>query len=137
MDLDILSDILTDDQPALTGSLPTNLPYRELITDKDNPEEHCREIAHSQPLKSNQAGAVISKIEDIFESIADSILDEKKEMVIRLKMRKKSGSRTRTDGDIENLGKDETRAVKFPSKNPQEAWKFSKQSKLVNDNCSS
>lgn len=125
MDLDILSDILSD-QPVLTGSLLSNLPNRVLISDASGSKDHPHGIADSQSWKSSQAGAVISKIEDVFESIADCVLEEKKEMVIRLKMRKRSGSKAPTAG--ESFENDQTRAVKFPSKNPQEAWKFSEHS---------
>lgn len=134
MDLDLLSDIMTDHQPVLTGSLLSDLQSRGL-TDH-NTGEISRLNDHGSLSKTinyrsghpNEAGAVISKIEDIFESIVESVLDEKKEMVIRLKTRRKSGMHVldSDNGTVKRLPDDRMRAVRFPSKSPQEAWKFSK-----------
>jgi hypothetical protein len=54
-------------------------------------------------------GAVLAKVEDMLENMADCLLGEKKELVINLKTR--SGA--------------SATAVKFPGKTPKEAWKFS------------
>jgi hypothetical protein len=138
MDLDLLSDILRDRQPALTGDLLFNLPDSLLTRNsnsnaalRDEPCEAAGELAAQEfcfgQAISNQASSVISKIEQIFESIAESILEEK-ELVIEMKFRKKTGIKF-FDGGAElsqsNLPR-ETRAVKFPSRNPHEAWKFSR-----------
>ena len=123
MNLDLLSDILADNQPLGTGSLLSNLPNRGLTIGNQGPHD----LSDSQFLGSIHAGVALSKIEDIFEAIADCLLDGKNEMAIRLKTRKKSTTNSHT-GD-ENSGRDQMRAVRFPSKNPQEAWKFSKLSK--------
>lgn len=72
---------------------------------------------------SNQAGAVIAKIENIFESITDSVLNEKNQLVISLKAR----PRSRAQRD-EAITKTSVRNITFPNKNPKEAWKFSKSS---------
>lgn len=77
---------------------------------------------------SHQVGAVINKIEDIFEGIADCILDEGKELVIPFKSRPKKKTTTDRDGSSQiNRGlNSEAEKVVFPSKSPQEAWKFSR-----------
>jgi len=123
MDTDLISELITDSEP-LTGDLLTNLPRRELTHDSRAGPKSREESTFMTRPSPNQAGAVIAKIEDIFESVADSILHEKKELVIRLKTRKraKSGSSAPSDGVIKN-GSD-TKLIRFPSKSPQEAWKF-------------
>jgi meiotic recombination protein SPO11 len=137
MDLDILSEILADRHPALHSDLLSNLPNRPLIHNRpdanhDGPDADAEAIdspAESlNPLSLNQAGAVISKIEDIFESIADSIINQKEELVIQLKTRRKPGNQVydNASGVLKSLHDDEMRAIRFPSKTPQEAWKFSK-----------
>ena len=76
----------------------------------------------------NSAGAVISKIEDIFESIIDCIHHKGKELSIPLKTRGRAGQQTRdaTSGAILSLPDTKIKAITFPSRNPQEAWKFSR-----------
>ncbi|KAK6581907.1 hypothetical protein PZA11_005604 [Diplocarpon coronariae] len=70
---------------------------------------------------SNQLGIVISKMEKIFESITDCILDEKKELVIRLKSRSKK-RQVLDENDSE--APEKSTKITFPSKNAKEAWKF-------------
>ncbi|KAH7383513.1 Spo11/DNA topoisomerase VI subunit A, partial [Cadophora sp. MPI-SDFR-AT-0126] len=70
----------------------------------------------------NQAGAVISKIEDIFEAIADCILAEGDELVIELISRSKTKSQV--EGDESGDGRGRTNRIVFPSRNQKEAWKF-------------
>jgi len=80
---------------------------------------------HPQAAKSNQVGIVIAKIENIFESITDNILTKKNVLTVQLRVRKSSKSSPNTDqqaGTVEQA----TRTLSFPSKNPKEAWKFSK-----------
>lgn len=130
MDPDLLSDILTEPQPALTRSLLFNLSNSELNTGQYMSREHEHEdgLPNHYSATSTQAGAIISKIEDIFESIVDSVLEEKKELVIRLKTRKRPRAKlSMAAKGTDSPTNEETRAVRFPSKNPQEAWKFSKQ----------
>ncbi|KAI0996799.1 hypothetical protein K3495_g11384 [Podosphaera aphanis] len=69
----------------------------------------------------NHAGAMISKIEAIFESMLDCLIEEKHEMVIRLKRRPKV--RYGPHGTNAQPGK--VREVCFPSRNSKEAWMFS------------
>jgi hypothetical protein len=76
----------------------------------------------------SQAGVVVSRIEDILENMVDCISGEKKKLVIRLKSR--SRHRSQAPNSVRQATNDaparETRAVTFPGKTPQEAWKFSK-----------
>jgi meiotic recombination protein SPO11 len=139
MDIDLFSEISTDHQPALSGALLFNLPNIPLTpglgrksVEEDAPD--CGLPARNPGRENhNQAGAVISKIEDIFESITDSILKQKPELIIRLKTRKKTSSQipeTRKS-DARDVHDDGMRAVKFPSRSPQEAWKFSKSATAI------
>jgi meiotic recombination protein SPO11 len=74
----------------------------------------------------NSPGAVISKIEDIFEAMTDCILGEKKELTIQLKTRSKTKSKIDDSQLAKKKTKSETKIITFPSKSPQEAWKFSR-----------
>jgi meiotic recombination protein SPO11 len=130
MDMDLFSDLLTDHQP-LTGSLLSNLPRRELTHGNDGIVDQRGEATNIRNPTAHEPGAVISKIEDMFESIGTSILHKEKEMVIRLKTREKPRTEESdsTDGGAKRrLG--ETTAIRFPSKNQREAWKFSKSEQI-------
>lgn len=126
MDQDILSEILSNYHPPLTGSLLSNLPPRQTHNGHDSAIQSLQPSTNVKLSNPNQAGAVISKIEDIFESIADCILDEKKEMTIRLKTRKRKGNQVHDaeSGAIKSVSDEKERSVRFPSRSPQEAWKF-------------
>ena len=114
MDFDLLSDILNGPPPDLKGDLLQNLSHCLLTRDFEG-------AANEFPGNSNQAGAVISKIEDIFHSIADGILHQKQELVIHMRSRQKAGNQNiaTQNGSVKRLYN-----VRFPSKSPQEAWKF-------------
>jgi len=116
METGFIPGLLTDSEP-LTGDLLSNLPRRELTHDSRADPESREESTFITRPNPNQAGAVISKIEDIFESVADSILHEKKELVIQLKTRKRTKKQ-----NPDSLP--DTKLIRFPSKSPQEAWKF-------------
>lgn len=92
-------------------------------THPDFPSQKWQSVSNS----SNQSGEVISRIEDVFESVADCIVEERKELVIQLKSR--GGTKLRAcssqDTDTKKKPAAELRDVKFPSRSPQEAWKFS------------
>ncbi|RKF78001.1 Meiotic recombination protein SPO11 [Golovinomyces cichoracearum] len=70
----------------------------------------------------SQAGLVITKIEHIFETIADCILEKKKELVIQLKTKSKA-KETNENLNIE-IPEEKIRNVTFPSRKPREAWRF-------------
>lgn len=126
-----------------TKPLLSTLPNSPLTSSSPNGHGHSarQKEGSSAPkfplpvVRTNHAGVVISKIEDIFESIADCMLGEKKELTIKLKSRTRREEMTGENQD-ENQTSDETSARKkrpkdlfrnitFPSKSPQEAWKFS------------
>ncbi|POS82716.1 hypothetical protein EPUL_005034 [Erysiphe pulchra] len=71
----------------------------------------------------DQAGNIIAKIEQIFESLADCIL-EKKELAIHLKIRENGNRKLERIDSLGPLYEERTRKVCFPSRNPREAWKF-------------
>jgi meiotic recombination protein SPO11 len=125
-----LSPILVNCQPVLNGDLLSNLPDRPLTQDIRRFNHNAlgsgaggREISttYVNAGNPNQAGYVISKIEDIFESIADSILNQKQELVIHLRTRRKPGPQN-SPAQVRPV---KTYEVRFPSKSSQEAWKFS------------
>jgi hypothetical protein len=132
MDFDLLSGFLDDHQDSTSPQLLSNLQSRGRLTHAQIAE--VPSVAHyvldenSRAPDSNQVGAVINRIEDIFEAIADCILDEGKELVIPFKSRPKKKATTNRDGtsQINRSLNSEAQKVVFPSKSPQEAWKFSR-----------
>lgn len=89
---------------------------------------HTRYVHMSQPLRmtSNQAGAgsIIAKLEDILETVADCLLEEKP-LVIHLKTR--SNTRQILDpvtGVLKNDGSADAKKIIWPGKTQREAWKF-------------
>ena len=129
MDFDLVTDI-PHQGPALPSNLLFHLPHRRLTND-----HHDDSSARGS---TNRPATVISKIEAIFENIATCILDEKKELEIRIKTRGKQATKARdvATGTLKSLPNNETRSIRFPSKSPQEAWKFSRFGMvIVRDGC--
>lgn len=137
MDLDMFSDLFEDttfDSFGGLNLLPTlhnRLTLDTTAETDDNPGHTLNEGPARETLDaggpSNQAGAVIAKIENIFESITDSILNKRNQLTIPLKVR----SRSRVPRDKERKGRNPkpgVRNITFPNKNPKEAWRFSKSS---------
>lgn len=132
MDFDLLSGFLDDHQDSTSPKLLSNLQSRGRLTHEQIAE--VPSLAHdvldgsSRAPDSDQVGAVINKIEDIFEAIADCMLAEGKELVIPFKSRPKKKRTTNQDGSsqINRSLNPEGQKVVFPSKSPQEAWKFSR-----------
>jgi len=79
------------------------------------------------PKLNMQSGSVISKIEDILQQMVDCIIDEKKELVLHLRARVRSGNEVldAANGAIKSSAMMEARAIRFPGRTAQEAWKFS------------
>ncbi len=131
MDLDPLSGFLDDHQDSTSTQLLSNLQSRGRLTHEQIAEvpSLAHDVLGGSPRAPdlNQVGAVINKIEDIFEAIADCMLDEGKELVIPFKSRPKKKTTTNQDGSSQINGSliSEAQKVIFPSKSPQEAWKFS------------
>ncbi|EHK97930.1 putative Meiotic recombination protein rec12 [Glarea lozoyensis 74030] len=71
----------------------------------------------------NTAGSVITKLEDIFESITDCLLEKNKELTICLKTRPPKVTQEDETGNRKRLMSG-VRKITFPSRNPKEAWKF-------------
>ena len=91
-------------------------------------------LTHSVSLDSSHnsaidspAGSVISQIEDILEQVIDCIINKKKELVIRLKSRRRSHKEIlEIDSSAVDDNTDvETRTIRFPGGTPREAWRFS------------
>lgn len=129
-------DLLNIWQDALLDkTLLAYSPYDKLISQNQLgtlfPEDHTDSQAISQgaPRNNNsQAGEVITKIEDIFESLLDCIIDEKKCLVLHIKSRAKNGRQAlhAATRAIRNTGTVETKEITFPGKTQKEAWKFGK-----------
>jgi hypothetical protein len=130
MDVDLLADILNDGQPVLSGNLLSHLSDRILTLDETAPAPIS---SLSRTVNSSQPGAVVSKIEDVFERLAGCILDEKMKISIQLKTRGKQSAigRDSTTGTIKSLPDEKMRTVEFPSKSAKEAWKFSRSSRAL------
>ncbi|OAF54367.2 hypothetical protein VC83_09336 [Pseudogymnoascus destructans] len=115
------------------NSLLPNSPYDKLISQNQlapsPPEDYADSLAISQgaPRNNNlQAGEVITKIEVIFESLFDCIINEKKCLVLHIKSRGGNGQQTidAASGAIRNTRNVETKEITFPGKTQKEAWKF-------------
>lgn len=135
MDFDLFFNLLRDDPEPSSRSLLSNLPHKSLTDDSSiscNTSGHAscsqRNIANSSD--PSQTGRVITKIENIFESIADCILNQEKELVISLKSRPKCKSRDSEESISSSKPNPEIKNITFPSRSPQEAWKFS-ESKMI------
>jgi meiotic recombination protein SPO11 len=133
VDFDLISGSLDDHQDSSTSpQLLSNLQSRGRLTHEQMAE--VPSLAHdvldrsSRSPDPNQTGAVINKIEDIFEAIADCILDQGKELVIPFKSRPKRKTTTNRDesSQINRSLNSDAQKVVFPSKSPQESWKFSR-----------
>ncbi|PBP23672.1 DNA topoisomerase IV, alpha subunit [Diplocarpon rosae] len=128
MDVDLLAGYLhtgSSSRAGAGGALLSNLTHSRLTSEADennlvagpsNPRVQIKRISNS-----NQLGIVISKMEKIFESITDCILDEKKELVIQLKSR--SQKKQNLDENYRETPGKSTK-ITFPSQNAREAWKF-------------
>ncbi|OBT52587.1 hypothetical protein VE04_07047 [Pseudogymnoascus sp. 24MN13] len=110
-----------------------NSPYDKLISQNQlnvsSQQNHADSqlISQGAPRNDNlQAGEVITKIEDIFESLLDCIINEKKCLVLHIKSRGKKGGQTldAATGAIRNTRNVETKEITFPGKTQKEAWKF-------------
>lgn len=143
MELDLLAEYLRDDDTLMedSSSLLSNSPRRRLTHEAESTEDVFQDGDSNSPsikvaTHSSQVGAVVSKIEDIFESIADCILDEKKELVIQLKCRHRAKTNDE-EGALDRRRKASSggRKITFPSKNEKEAWKFSKLMSLLDCMC--
>ena len=126
MNSDLLPDIFNVGEPLLSDGLLSHLPKDTLIINDT--------AASSSGLSSkSRPGAVVSKIENIFEKVTGCILDEKQRVSIKFRTRGKA-SMTAKDpitGIVKTLAKDETKTVHFPSKSSKEAWKFSESLKTL------
>jgi meiotic recombination protein SPO11 len=122
MDFDLVSRFINGHDTDMPPPLLTHLPDRGTLT----PEQIAEHPTSDKG--ANQRGEVITKIEDIFESITDCILDEGKELVIPLKSRPKKKNEANKNDPIQDSRTPNAKArnITFPSRSPQEAWKFSK-----------
>lgn len=121
------------DASSSNNSLLPNSPYNKPIYENrlaiSSPEDHAYSpaISGAAPRNNNsQAGEVITKIEDIFESLLDCIINEKKCLVLHIKSRGNNGRQTldAATGAIRNTTDVETKEITFPGKTQKEAWKF-------------
>ncbi|PMD37215.1 DNA topoisomerase IV, alpha subunit [Hyaloscypha variabilis F] len=131
MELDLLYGFIGDHESGTSPQLLSNLHDRRKLTPEQIAEDPALEDGDSNGLNDEaayptQRGVVITKIEDIFESIADCILDEGKELVIPLKTRPRNITVANKDDPtkINSSASAESRKITFPSKSPREAWKF-------------
>jgi hypothetical protein len=128
MDLDLLSPYLAEPASSHRRQLLPDLP-NSLLTPQNaasNYSSPAHVVSQSTSISRNSPGAVISRIEDIFEAMADCILNEAKELVIQLKTRDRKKQNSGVAEPTKRRKKTETRTITFPSKSPQEAWKFSR-----------
>lgn len=133
MEIDLLSDILGENTSPFYPQLLQGLPTNKLnATDPElasssvlGPPKSSTQRAPRPGSNPNQTGVVITKIEDILDTITDCILAGKKELVIELKSRS-SQKKKDFDHDVDMYRKLRTsiRKIRYPSKCPTEAWRF-------------
>lgn len=132
MDYDLLN--LWKDA-SLDNSLLSDLPHDKLIsnnqlaTSSSEAQAAGSDVSRGAPRNYNfQAGAVITKIEDIFESLLDCIINENDCLILHIKSRGKNGRQAldAATGAIRNTENVEAKEITFPGKTQKEAWKFSK-----------
>jgi meiotic recombination protein SPO11 len=134
MDYDLLTGLMSNDSTARQShNMLPDLPNSELksVQMQESLDSTQTGQGDGPPMQDalpnrNTAGAVITQIENIFESITDCLLDDKNEFTICLKTR----PRRNAQEDEANNGKKRlmsgVRKVTFPNRNPKEAWKFSR-----------
>lgn len=124
MDPDIIQDALHGDSQYVLPDLQstTLTPSGPTI---NSLSDHL--LAPSSPRINPQAGHVISKIEDILESIINCLIEGQSQLVIPLKKRPKPYKEPtiRDMSQIRNRPGTETTTISFPGKTQHEAWKFS------------
>ena len=133
MDCDLPMQCQESHCASTDNTLLPNSPYSKLTPQQQlgisSPADHTHRLDVSQgyPRSNNiQAGAVITKIEDIFESLLDCIINEKKCLALHLKSRGRYGRQTldANTGAIRNKSNAEAKEITFPGKTQKDAWKF-------------
>ena len=70
---------------------------------------------------------VVARIESIFESVVDALLEREEKITFVISSRtKRSGRHTNEDGQGLRAEVSKGREISFPGKTSQEAWQFSK-----------
>lgn len=89
---------------------------------------HCCAYKLQASLTSCGRNTVLEKIEEVFERIADALLDEKDDLAITLKTRVSRANvpTTSTSNSILGPVTTKSRRICFPGKTAEEAWRFSK-----------
>jgi hypothetical protein len=140
MDLVTLKDTNCDElsgyqEGQQTSNLLTNLTANELtqqIQFSPGQASLSLSVVNPPPNLSDEQNLVIAKIEAIFESIADCLLQERRELTIELKSRPKR-QYMKIDGHtgaIIDTSDGKLRDICFPAKTSHEAWKFSESRNL-------
>ena len=76
------------------------------------------------PSRRDDATGTIAKVEEVFESIVDGLLQNSDELSISLKVKKpRTATRDSVENDLEPAI--EFRKVTFPGRTGHEAWRFS------------
>lgn len=99
-----------------------NNPATPFIVDPQRAKDlsHRTDERRPRSLVTNITCDAVSKIEDVFEAITESLLNDDKSISIRLKKRQSTLRSTQLNSD--GLG---SREICFPGSTPQEAWRFS------------
>ncbi|CAG8972767.1 hypothetical protein HYALB_00006859 [Hymenoscyphus albidus] len=119
-----------DPHNAQPKNLLSNLPTRPLTQEQIAFEtKNTRPSDREETVKTGKnprstPGAVISRIEHIFEDITDCLLEGGKELVIPFKSRHGNRSQTEHRRGTEGSSTSETRLVTFPNKSPRETRRF-------------
>ncbi|OBT82498.1 hypothetical protein VE02_09128 [Pseudogymnoascus sp. 03VT05] len=130
MDYDLLNlwqDASSDNSLLHNSSYSKLISQQQLAIPSSKYHADSQAISQGAPRNNNsQAGVVITKIEDIFESLLDCIINKKKCLVLHIKSRGNNRRQTidAATGGIRNTENVETKEITFPGKTQKEAWKF-------------
>ena len=100
------------------------LPYRTARSGQEHMRSYTTRSTARTSQSSHHQGAVIAKLEDIFESIADQMLAEKP-FVIPMKSRLNNEQALDAEsGVLLNTGQSEVVNITWPGATQRESWKF-------------
>jgi hypothetical protein len=134
MDEEMLNDIFREspiyypDGPKLLYNVTSSrlTSTGDVLPAESAPDFYTRQLDLALPSPDiySETGAIIAKLEDVFDGMLDCTIDGKKELCIRLKSRSKAGKVLDANGIIKNRESIEAHEVCFPGKNIKESWKF-------------
>lgn len=103
------------------STLATSIYSLGFINHGDASSDAPLKDAPHDDLVPSGASNLVDQIEDVFESISKALLDERRQLRIRLKVRPRSSA---SQPDTRLLAPSKYRDICFPGKTAAEAWRF-------------